>query len=340
MEFPYASFAQSFAGTIPFSENIGFVRDPGDKEDNASIDLATYVTMHEIGHQWFGHQIVPANVEGFNVLSEGLTENAAMTAYERTYGWQKARRVLENRSIQQYLTGRTLDSAKEPPLATAGGNQRYIIYSKASWVFWGLKQYIGEDEMQGAIRNLLADYGGTGSPYPTTIELIDHLRLAAGPDYQQLITDYFERLTFWDMEFNNDETRLSKTASGKFKVDVTFNLDKQIASSETGRAVSILEDEYAKPEDAEDDSDAKGDLIRKAETLNEWIEIGFYDHDPGDTLGDDWLKLERVHITEALTKLSFELDTQPSYIVLDPRRLLIERNVDDNEIEVFLADES
>ena len=64
MEFPYGNFAQSFAGTIPFSENIGFVRDPGDPDDNERVDLATYVTMHEIGHQWFAHQIVPADTKG------------------------------------------------------------------------------------------------------------------------------------------------------------------------------------------------------------------------------------------------------------------------------------
>ena len=55
MEFPFASFAQAFAGTVPFSENIGFVQDPGDAEDPERVDFATYVTMHEIGHQWFAH---------------------------------------------------------------------------------------------------------------------------------------------------------------------------------------------------------------------------------------------------------------------------------------------
>ena len=119
MEFPYGGFAQSFAGTIPFSERIGFVMDPGDPKDKDNLDLATYVTMHEIGHQWFAHQIVPANTKGFNVLSEGLTENAAMTAYEAKLGWQKARRVLETRAIQTYLTNRTADREDEPPLAKA-----------------------------------------------------------------------------------------------------------------------------------------------------------------------------------------------------------------------------
>ena len=113
--------------------------------------------------------------------------------------------------------------------------------------------------------------------------------------------------------------------------------------------MSVLEADYERPT-AEDitkaieagleESEAKGKLIRDAEGLNEWIEIGFYDKDPGETFGDEWIKLERVHITEAKTELSFDIDTKPSYIVLDPRRLLIERDVDDNEIKVPTSQES
>ena len=327
LEFPYGAFAQSFAGTIPFSENIGFVIDPGDADDNTSVDLATYVTMHEIGHQWFGHQIVPAVAQGYNVLSEGLTENAAMTAYERTYGWQKARRLLEQRTIQQYLTGRTRESGREMPLSRARIDQQYLTYNKASWVFWGLKQYIGEEQMQAAIRDFLNEYGRTGPPYPTTLELLDHLRDTAGPDYQQLITDYWDRITFWELRFA--EVKPTVEASGDmFSVTLTLDLDKKIASEDTGREISVTEAAY---DDPPEDSDAeRGELLRAAEDLNEWVEIGFYTKDPSDTFGDEWLSLERVRVTEKETELTFELEERPTYVVLDPRRLLIERNAADN----------
>ncbi len=344
MEFPFNSFAQSFPNTIAFGEGIGFVTDPGDKADNQSLDLATYVTMHEIGHQWFGHQIYPATTKGLNVLSEGLTENASMTAYEKTYGWQKARRVLQRRTIdgiQGYLVGQAGETRSEPPLATAGGGQQYIIYSKASWVFWGLKQYIGEDEMQGAIRGFLDEYGGTGAPYPTTLELVDYLREAAGPDYQQLITDYWDRITFWNLKIDTEDTpvSLTTTPNGAYKVALTLHTDKLVSSKETGRAISVLEAEYAETDD-EDGEGAQGEVVRAAEALNEWVEIGFYEADPNDTFGDDWIKLERVHITQAETKLTFDLETKPNYVLLDPRRLLIERNVTDNEAKLATSEDS
>lgn len=349
MEFPFNGFAQSFPNTIAFGEGIGFVTDPGDKEDNQSLDLATYVTMHEIGHQWFGHQIYPATTKGLNVLSEGLTENASMTAYEKTYGWQKARRVLQRRTIdgiQGYLIGQAGETRDEEPLATARAQQQYLVYAKASWVFWGLKQYIGEDNMQGAIRAFLGDYGRKGPPYPTTLELIEYLREAAGPDYQQLITDYWDRITFWELAIDTEDAPASLTAEadGTYKVALTVETDKLVSSKETGRATSVLEAVYADPEEDEGDEDAdedsQGELLRAAEALNEWVEIGFYEQDPAETFGDEWIKLERVHITQAETKLTFNLETKPNYVLLDPRRLLIERNVTDNEVALELAEES
>ncbi len=308
LEFPYGGFAQSFAGTIPFSERIGFVMDPGNPEDNESLDLATYVVMHEIGHQWFAHQIVPANTKGFNVLSEGLTENTAMTAYEEALGWQKARRVLEVRAIQAYLTSRTADRDTEPPLALAE-QQQYLDYNKASWVFWGLKHYMGKDKMQGAIRGFLQEFGSKGPPYPTTKELVDALRAAAGPQWQGLITDYWDRITFWDLEYDGDVT-IKPNATGGYTVSLTAKVDKKIAAEDDGKETSVTEIE--------------------GEKLDEWVEIGFYTKDPKETLGDQWIKLERVHITGSSTDLSFDLDERPAFVLLDPRRLLIERNVKDN----------
>ncbi len=314
MEFPYGAFAQAFAGTIPFSENIGFVRDPGDADDFKSVDFASYVTMHEIGHQWFGHQILPGENKGFNVLSEGLTENAAMTAYERQFGWKKARQIHEKRSVEGYLRARTGDRDDEPSLENAE-NQLYLAYQKASWVFWGLKQYIGETKMQSGIRAFLQEYGSKGPPYPTTHQLIEHLRAVAPADYQQLITDYWERITFWEMSL--DDVEMTEK-DGQFTVTLTAKVDKKIASEESGKETSVTE---------MDD-----------EELNEWVEIAFYDQNPKKTLGGDWIKLERMRVTDLETAMSFTMDKKPTHVLIDPKRLLIERNVIDNSEKIGSAE--
>nr|MBA3835095.1 aminopeptidase [Sphingomonas sp.] len=68
IEFPrYASFAQAFAGTMPYSESIGFVADTSDPE---KIDFTTYVIAHEIAHQYWAHQVIGADMQGGTLTSE------------------------------------------------------------------------------------------------------------------------------------------------------------------------------------------------------------------------------------------------------------------------------
>ena len=55
MEFPrYRTFAQSFPNTVPYSEGIGFISRVLKPTD---VDLTYFVTAHELGHQWWGHQL-------------------------------------------------------------------------------------------------------------------------------------------------------------------------------------------------------------------------------------------------------------------------------------------
>ncbi len=58
MEFPrYRTFAQSFPNTIPYSEGIGFI---GRVLNRGDIDFTYFVTAHELGHQWWAHQLIGA----------------------------------------------------------------------------------------------------------------------------------------------------------------------------------------------------------------------------------------------------------------------------------------
>lgn len=312
MEFPSGNFAQAFAGTIPFSENVGFTRNPGKADDVKSLDIATWITMHELAHQWFAHQIVAADTKGSTLLTEGLSEYAAFSAYEEKYGWDKTKALVDKLSIEDYLLRRTVDSNDEPPLALVE-DQQYIHYQKASWVFWGLRHYIGNDVMAGAVRQFVTDYGSKGPPYPTTLQLIDYLREAAGPDYDQLITDYFDRITFWELSLGADDPVVT-TKDGQTELSFTITLDKLIASEKDGKETSVTEIE--------------------GEALNEWVEIGFYDTDPAERNGGGWTRLERVKLTEAETTLSYSFDTAPTHMLLDPRRLLLERAVGDNGKEI------
>lgn len=308
MEFPYASFAQAFAGTVPFSENIGFVQSSGSADDPQRVDFASYVTMHEIGHQWFAHQVIGAYAKGSNLLSEGLTENATMLAYEKQYGFAKARRMHEERSTMQYLAQRTFERDDEPVLAEAE-SQGYLNYNKTSWVFWGMRNIMGNEPVQTAVRRFLTEHAASnGAPYPTTLELIDILKQEIDPKFHSLIDDYWNKITLWELSFTDEVTAVEK--AGSYTLTLPISLDKKYASEEDGEETSVSEIDGA--------------------TLDEWVQIGVYSEDPKDDLGASPMKIELVRLNKTEQTVTIKVSEKPTHVVLDPYRSLIERNVGDN----------
>lgn len=307
LEVPFIGFAQAYAGTIPYAEQ-GFIMNSGDPDDIKTLDNASQTTMHEMGHQWFGHQIIPGFSRGFNVLSEGLTSYAAMDAYEAYYGWDKARYSLEQGTIAQMQALAMFDSEDEVPLAMAR-DQQYLVYQKADWVLWSLKNYIGPQNLRDAMKGFLDDYGLKGPPYPTTKTLTNVLREAAGPEYDQLITDQWDRVAWWKYSFDGDGPSLEETADGKWRVTFKLKTDKDIKTEEMETSKSWSEID--------------------GEVLNEPLEIGVYTDAP-KKLWSAWNKLERIQVTEAEQTVSIVVDEKPTHIAIDPRRLMLERNIEDN----------
>jgi aminopeptidase N len=76
IEFPgYATFAQAFAGTMPYSESIGFLAETSDADE---IDYVTYVTAHEVAHQYWAHQVIGADMQGSNFKAPIASGGAGM----------------------------------------------------------------------------------------------------------------------------------------------------------------------------------------------------------------------------------------------------------------------
>jgi aminopeptidase N len=81
IEFPrVATFPQAFAGTMPYSESIGFIAKLNHPDD---IDMVYYVVAHEMGHQWWAHQVIAANMQGATFRSESLAQYSALMVMEK-----------------------------------------------------------------------------------------------------------------------------------------------------------------------------------------------------------------------------------------------------------------
>ncbi len=195
LEFPrYAEFAQSFPGTIPFSEAIGFVLDIDDEEN---VDMAFYVTAHEVAHQWFGMQVEAANVQGRLMILETLSQYAAIMVLKQKYSEEKVQQFLELQK-DKYLDGKRRESGKEPPLALVE-NQEYVYYAKGAINIYELQKEIGENKVNLALKKFINDWNTINGKlkmmtdrYATTEDLLGYFRDVAPDHKKHIITDLFE----------------------------------------------------------------------------------------------------------------------------------------------------
>ena len=304
LEFPrYASFAQSFANTIPYSEDIGFVADLRDKDD---IDYVFYVTAHEMAHQWWGHQVIGADVQGSAVLMESLSQYFALMVMEKEYGRDKMRRFLKY-ELDGYLRGRGGELIEEQPLARVE-NQQYIHYQKGSLIFYRLRDEIGEVALNRALKRFLEDKAYQQAPYTTTRELLDYLRVETPPEKHSLLADLFEKIVFYDNRVK--EAKAVKRADGQWDVTMKLHLAK----------IEV---------------DGKGKETPRA--YDEPVEIAIFARAPGAKEKDEKVLFTEKRVLQGSDpSVTITVKEKPFEVGVDPYNKMIDRVSKDNRKEVSL----
>jgi ABC-2 type transport system permease protein len=301
----YRDGAQAFANTIPIAENVGFamdLRDPG------SIDMVSVITAHELAHQWWGHQIVGARMQGVAMLHETLAQYSALMVMKRLQGQDKIRLLLQFQ-LDRYLSGRRTQVLAEQPLASVELSQQHIAYGKGALAMYLLQQRMGEEAVNRALRRYVERYRFTVAPYPRSLDFIAFLREEAKtPENQALITDLFERITIYELRV--DKPTAVKRADGRWDVTVPVEARKAYA-------------------------DGRG---KERDTpLSEPIEIGLFTAEPGsDAFGSgNILMMELRPIRSGRQVLRFITDQRPTHAGVDPYNLYIDRNSGDNVAAVL-----
>lgn len=315
-EFPrYRTFAQSFPNTIPYSEGIGFI----EREKKATdIDFSYFVTAHELGHQWWAHQVVGADVEGSNMMSESLAEYSALQVMAHKYGRDLMHRYLRH-ELDAYLRGRAGEIRHEPPLALVQREQ-YVWYQKGGQILYTLADYIGEDKLNLALHTFLMQYRyanasnqvdahdnpgaakSSDGAYPDTRMLVDAIRAQTPPELQYLVSDGFDRIVLYDNRTISATSR--KTADGKYKV--TLEVQSRKVQADGNGAETPL-------------------------PLADYIEIGVFS---GKKDEEKPLYLKKEKFTEEHKTFEIIVDQQPTLAGIDPYNKLIDRNADDNMLDV------
>nr|WP_321235578.1 M1 family aminopeptidase [uncultured Psychroserpens sp.] len=290
IEFPITegTYASVMANSIPTSE-MRFIANAS----NETVDISFYTIAHEITHQWFGNQVVPADAIGATMLSESITEYISLNIYEDIHGKLKAQQFLKMQH-ERYLKGRTSETDTEPPLYLVKGEQQYLAYRKGTIAFNTLSHYLRKDKFHTILKHFLNTYKNREALYPTSLDLISQLKSQTPDSLQYLIKDYFETVTFHEAKINNADITKINTESWRVKVNLDFYKYR-----DKYEAIKLV--------------------------LNDYLEIGFYN------ANDELISIQQIFIDESNEIVSFNLKEVPSKIVLDPNLLLIEKNRDTNE---------
>jgi ABC-2 type transport system permease protein len=296
IEFPMTegSHATAMANNIPTSE-MRFIANT--QAESGKVDQSFYVAAHELTHLWWGNQVMPADALGAVMITESITEYFSLRIYETQYGKEKADQFLRLQ-WQRYLKGRTTEQGLEPPLILVARPQQYISYGKGAMAFNSLMHYLGEKQLNDLLKSFLEANKASNGIYPTSLDLIDHLKAHTADSMRYAVEDWFEKVVLYDNVM--EKARIQQSGDGTFQVDLNFTIDKKVLSGKTMTPAALAD----------------------------YVQIGFYDRQGA------LIYLHTQKISEKENSLSISLDQKPTRVVLDPNLLMIDRSSGDNEFRL------
>lgn len=314
-------FAQSFANTIPLSE-ISFIMDINDDNEN-ELNLLYLGAAHELSHQWWGHQVIPADVAGIRMITESMSEYVSMKVLEQKYGRYKTYLFLK-KAMDIYLKKRSGYNKTEKPLMYNSGLEKsYIPYQKGSIVFNAMSNYIGEENLNNAIKKFYEKVKYQNQPYTNTIEMVDFIRQETPDSLQYLIKDLFETVTFYENRIVKIDKE--KLPDGRYKVDIEYIISKY-RIDENG--FKIYEDSPG--EKLSLNSYESDDNIYSL-PLSEYTEIGiFSDNNLKNRYPENSIYLKKHKSDQIENKVSVIVNEEPFEVCIDPFLNLIDSDYDDN----------
>ncbi|MFZ1738181.1 MAG: aminopeptidase, partial [Sphingorhabdus sp.] len=174
--------------------------------------------------------------------------------------------------------------------------------------FYLLQERLGEDAVNRALSRFIQTWKFKGAPYHRSVDLIAELRKEAKtPEQQALITDLFEKITVYDLKAK--EAKAVKGRDGLWQTTITVEAQKYYA-------------------------DEKG--VEKEAGLSEAIEIGLFNERPGiGAFGKkDVIAIERRPVKNGKQQIVVTSKTKPKFAGIDSYNFYIDRNSDDNVIDV------
>ena len=279
---------------ISYEEGFALLNPGGDPRD---IDFPFAIVAHEVAHQWWGHTLIPAEVEGAALLTESLAWYSALQVVERTFGREHLERLL-GMMREAYVRPR---ARADVPLLRA--DDWFLAYRKGPFAMYALREYIGAERVNVALRRLLERHGSAPLPLPTSLDLYRELQAVTPASLHYLLADLFASNTFWQLATRR--ATAEQTGTGEWRVTLDVRARKVVV-------------------------DTAG--VETEVPMDDLIDLGVFAAEGEGLDGPLYLQMHRVRSGEQ--QITVTVPGKPARAGIDPRRLLIDVEGEDNFTEI------
>lgn len=287
------------AGTISMVEdNLYLV----DKRKPEAFELVAKRTIHEVAHQWWGHQLSTQSVSGGQVFVEGFAKYTEGVVMEKQYGMPSLFQLGKSAN-HTYFTGRSYASTPEQPLYLEQG-EHYMLYGKSYLVMMALKDLVGEGPINMVLKKLIERHKNKVDATVTTPEFLTDLFSVTSEEHHILIRDWFKKIITYDLSVDN--AFYTEVPGEGFEINITLNASK----FESNDGIDSLVD------------------------MNEPITIGVYTTHPSDAGKEQTLSLESRYIIGGEQQITINVDRLPKYVSIDPYNTRPDLVRSDNHFEL------
>jgi aminopeptidase N len=174
------------------------------------------------------------------------------------------------------------------------------LRAKGPLSLYALQDIIGKEKVHQALRNFLNDYSFQTAPCPTSGDLVNALRAEAGPEYQELITDLFERIVLYDLQVDAASLR---EIDGGYEVTIEVTA-RQFGANGRGEETEV--------------------------PLDTWFDIALFPETKAAIEGVTPLYIEKHRLHSGKQVLTIRTTQKPGIAALDPFHKRIERSAGNN----------
>ncbi|MBX2873649.1 MAG: hypothetical protein KTR30_16155 [Saprospiraceae bacterium] len=284
--------------------NIGLVEDRAfltDLRDTTAFDVVTKRVSHEVAHQWFGHQLTPYNGEGGSFLVESTAKYLECIIQEQRHGKHQLRTLVKE-EMSRYFGNRNRAIVPEPPLNLVDG-QNYLAYSKGAVVMNAIRDLLGEQTVNEALRYLF-DHHAFPKPKASMADFEAQLFERATLAQQEQLKDWLSRITIYDTKILS--ATYTPLPSGEFEVQLEVEAHKQQLQADGSLAEMPME---------------------------EPVNIGLFQQHPDQLVRfSEQDYYEKYILKSGVQKIRFQVAHLPEFVSVDPYLHLLDKNIYDNTI--------